>query len=250
VDNHFQGSARDTVHRVDGRRIVAMGGGGFLMEPENPLLDAFVLSLARSHQPRVCYLGTASGDPERDVAAFYRAFSALECRPSDLGLFERRVADLRAFLLEQDVVYVGGGSTANLLAVWRVHGLDRILADAWAAGIVLCGVSAGMNCWFEACVTDSFDLGRLAPLHDGLGFLPGSACPHFDGEEQRRPVFHGLVGSGELAGGWAADDGAALVFAGTELAEVVASRPGAAGYRVTRSAEGVAEERLPARYLG
>jgi peptidase E len=235
---------------MDRRRIVAMGGGGFQMEPENPLLDAFVLALSGAPRPRVCFVPTASGDAERDVAAFYRAFARFDCRPADLGLFERRVGDLRAFVLDHDVIYVGGGNTASLLAVWRAHGLDRVLAEAWAAGIVLCGVSAGMNCWFAESVTDSFDLDRLAPLKDGLGLLPGSSCPHYDGEAQRRPVFHRLIGAGELAEGWAADDGAALVFAGEELAEVVASRPAAAGWRVTRAGDGARDERLPVRLLG
>jgi dipeptidase E len=231
-------------------RIVAIGGGGFSMEPENPLLDRYVLSLARRGRPRVCFVPTASGDSEGYVSRFYRAFAAHDCRPVDLQLFERTVADLRAFVLEQDVVYVGGGSTANLLAVWRVHGLDRIVAEAWEAGAVLCGVSAGMNCWFEQSVTDSFDVARLAPLHDGLALVPGSACPHYDGEEQRRPTFQRLVSTGELADGWAADDGAALVFSAHQLEEVVSSRPGAAGYRVERAGGAVSERRLPARYLG
>ncbi|MBV8221021.1 MAG: peptidase E [Solirubrobacterales bacterium] len=236
---------------VDGGRIVAMGGGGFSMEPENPLLDDLVLSLARSPLPRVCYLPTAGGDNDRYIAMFYRAFVPRDCQPTDLRLFERSVGDLDAFVLAQDVIYVGGGNTANMLAVWRVHGLDRILRRALDEGVVLCGLSAGMNCWFEESVTDSFSLNELAPLHDGLGFLPGSACPHYDGEEQRRPVFMTLVGAGELAGGWGADDGAALVFKGTELEEVVASRPEASAVRVERTTGGdVTERRLPARYLG
>ncbi len=233
-----------------GGLIVAMGGGGFSMEPESPLLDQFVLSIARAARPHVCFLPTASGDAALYLRNFYRAFSRLDCRPADLSLFEREVADVEAFVLNQDVIYVGGGSTANLLAVWRVHGLDRILRRAWEAGIVLCGLSAGMNCWFEESVTDSFDLARLAPLHDGLGLLPGSACPHYDGEEQRRPTFRQLVGEGVLSAGWAADDGAALVFEGTELREVVASRPEARAYRVERSDRGVTETALTTRYLG
>jgi dipeptidase E len=233
------------------RRIVAMGGGGFSMEPDNPLLDDHVLSLARSPRPRVCYLPTAGGDDPGYIARFYRAFAPRDCQPSDLQLFERTIDDLEAFALGQDVIYVGGGNTANMLAVWRVHGLDRILRRAWDEGVVLCGLSAGMNCWFEESVTDSFSLDALAPLHDGLGLLPGSACPHYDGEEQRRPVFTTLVAAGELADGWGADDGAALVFAGTELEEVVASRPHAGAVRVERTAGGGAEERrLAARYLG
>jgi dipeptidase E len=233
------------------RRVVAMGGGGFSMEPDNPLLDTFVLSLARSPRPRVCFLGTASGDDVGYAAGFYRAFAALDCRPADLQLFARTVGDLEAFVLEQDVIYVGGGNTASMLAVWRAHGLDGILRRAWEEGVVLCGLSAGMNCWFTGSVTDSFGYSQLAPLHDGLGLLPGSACPHYDGEEERRPAFTRLVAAGELADGWAADDGAALVFAGTELEQVVVSRPHARGYRVERTAGGGAEERaLPARYLG
>jgi dipeptidase E len=226
------------------QRIVAIGGGGFSMEPENPRLDRFVLSLARSASPRVCFVPTASGDNDLYVANFYRAFAALDCTPSDLGLFDRTIDDLEAFVLGQDVVYVGGGNTASLLAVWRAHGLDAILRRAWHEGVVLAGVSAGMNCWFEESVTDSFG-SRLAPLHDGLGLVSGSACPHYDGEEQRRPAYRQLVTTGELRAGWAADDGAALVFAGTELAEVVSSRPKAAAYRVDR----VGDQRLAARYL-
>src|SRR4051794_5854243 len=216
---------------MEHRRIVAMGGGGFSMEPGNPLLDRFVLSLARSQRPRVCFLPTAGGDSESYVAAFYRAFAALDCRPADLGLFVRQVADLRSFVLAQDVVYVGGGSTANLLAVWRTHGLDRILREAWERGIVLCGISAGMNCWFAGSVTDSFDVARLAPLADGLGLLPGAACPHYDGEEQRRPVYARLVANG-FPSGVAAGDSVGLHYVGTELRGVVSAREGARAYRV------------------
>jgi|SRR5215217_4121854 len=235
---------------MERRRIVAMGGGGFSMEPDNPLLDLFVLSLARSARPRVCFVPSASGDADGYVAGFYRAFSALDCDPSDLQLFERRVSDVRSHVLAHDVIYVGGGSTANLLAVWRAHALDRVLAEAWHQGVVLCGVSAGMNCWFEQSVTDSFDVGRLAALGDGLGLLHGSCCPHYDGEEQRRPVYRRLVGDGELADGWAAGDGAALVFAGRQLEEVVSSRPEARAFRVERTGEGVLERPLDVRYLG
>lgn len=227
-----------------------MGGGGFSMEPQNPLLDRFILSLARREMPRVCFLPTASADSETYVLRFYRAFAELDCRPSDLPLFERQVEDLEGLVLAQDVIYVGGGSTANLLAVWRTHGLDRILERAWHEGVVLCGVSAGMNCWFSQSVTDSFG-SRLQGLSDGLGLIAASGCPHYDGEEQRRPVYQQLVGSGELMPGWAADDGAALVFHGSELHEVVCSEREARAYRLEPDGRGtVTETPLPARYLG
>lgn len=234
------------------RTIVAMGGGGFSMEPDVPLLDDFILHLARDRRgrqrPRVCFVGTASGDSDAYLASFYAAF-ARRADATHLALFDRKVADVEGFLLGQDVVYVGGGNTANMLAVWRVHGVDRALAAAWHAGVVLAGISAGSNCWFESSTTDSF--GPLAALKDGLGFLPGSHCPHFDGEALRRPTFHRLIAAGELPDGLAADDGAALVFEGPELREVVASRPNARGYRVGRGADGQAvETELPTRYLG
>src|SRR4051794_13750909 len=227
-----------------------MGGGGFSMEPDNPLLDDFVLSLARRTPARVCFVGTAGGDAPTYVTEFYRAFGARGCLASDIGLFERRIADLRAHVLAQDVVYVGGGNTASLLAVWRAHGFDRVLTEAWHAGVVLAGISAGMNCWFQQSTTDSFAPDEIAALDDGLGLLGGSACPHFDGEDLRRPTYHRLVSEGVLCDGWAADDGAALVFAGEDLQEVVASRPDAAAYRVERTADGVNERRIGARFLG
>lgn len=226
--------------------IVAMGGGGFSTDPDDPRLDDYILGLTGVARPRVCFVPTASGDAEEYCARFLDAFSG-RARPSLLRLFARDARDLRAQVLQSDVVYVGGGSTANLLAVWRLHGLGAIMREAWQRGVVLCGVSAGAICSFEACLTDSF--GPLAPLHDGLGLLPGSACPHYDGEADRRPAYHAAVADG-LPGGLALDDGAAARFAGTELAEIVASRPGARGYRVALHSDGVIETPLPARVLG
>ncbi len=232
--------------------IVAMGGGGFSMEPDNPLLDDHVLDLGRRaggrDRPRVCFVPTASGDSAENIAGFYSAF-ARRAEASHLALFARTIVDIPAMLREQDVIYVGGGNTLNLLTVWRAHGVDGALRRAWEAGVVMAGVSAGAICWFEGGTTDSF--GPLAGLSDGLGFLPGAFSPHYDGEPGRRPLFQRLVAEATLPDGYAADDGAALVFRDTRLVEVVASRTAARGYRVARGPGGDAvETELPTRYLG
>ena len=231
-------------------QIFVMGGGGFSMEPENPMLDDYLLSLCASgRRPSVCFVPTASGDADSYIGRFFEAFPASRATASVLTLFNREVADLRAFVLSQDVMYVGGGNTANLLAVWRTHGLDKVLAEALHEGVVLAGVSAGMNCWFESSVTDSFDTNASAPLHDGLGFLSGSACPHYDGESHRRPAYLSLVGS-ELPDGYAACDGVGLLFRDGRLSAAVASRPVAGAFYVSSSAAGVQERPLPVSYLG
>jgi dipeptidase E len=220
-------------------QVLAMGGGGFMMDPES-LLDDFLLSLTPAPRPKVCFLPTPAGDSERAIVAFYEAFLPRDCEPTHLRLFgmpERPAERLR----DQDVIYVSGGNTANALALWRLHGVDRALRAAWEESAVVGGVSAGANCWFEACVTDSFGP-ALDPLHDGLGLLAGSFCPHYDGDPERRPTYERLVGSGALRPGYAADDTVGVHFVDRELAEVVTEREGAAGYRLERSADGVAAE--------
>jgi peptidase E len=231
------------------RHIVAMGGGGFSMEPRNPLLDEFIVRLSGKRRPKVCFLSTASGDAEGYIVRFYRAMRRRGCRTSHVDLFRRTIVDPAKFLLGQDVIYVGGGNTANMLAVWRVHGIDRALRAAWRQGVILAGISAGANCWFEASSTDSFGP-TLAPLHDGLGLLPGSACPHYDGEKNRRPIFHRFIARGELPDGFAMDDGAAAHFVGRKFFEAVSSRPNAKVYRVFRRGRRAVEEVVDTRFLG
>lgn len=228
-------------------RIVAMSAGGFSDGPDNPLLDDYILSLAGRSRPRICFLPTAAGDDLGYVAGFFDAF-ARRAEAAWLPLFARRHADLRGMLLDQDVIYVGGGNTANMLAIWRAHGVDAILRDAWRAGIVLAGLSAGAICWFGQGVTDSFGA-DLAALDGPLALLDGSFCPHYDSEAVRRPRYHELVAAG-LPGGWGCDDGAALAFEGDALAEVVSSRPGAGAYRVDLVDGKVREVSLPIRFLG
>jgi dipeptidase E len=235
-------------------QIVAMGGGGFSMEPENPLLDDFILSLASRDPPRICFIPTASAESAAYIVRFYRAFSG-RAVPNDLTIFDPKglprqpasTSDLGNFLAEQDIIYVGGGNTANLLAIWRMHRLDKLLRDAWERGTILCGISAGMICWFNGGVTDSF--GGLGAIDGGLGLIDATACPHYDGEGERRPEYHRLVEKG-FQGGYAADDGAALHFRGEELVQVVSSRPNAAGYKVEMIQGSVVETRLETRFLG
>ena len=229
------------------RHIVAMGGGGF--SDDDPLIDDFILSLPGKDRPRVCFVPTASGDAAAYIERFYAAFTRRPCEPSHLPLFQPPYPPIGELLLSQDVVYVGGGSTANMLAVWRIHGIDDVLRRAWERGTVLCGVSAGGLCWFEAGVTDSLGP-ELVPLRDGLGLLAGSFCPHYDGEADRRPVYHRYLRDRRLPPGLAADDGVALHFVGMELAEVVCSRPGAAAYRVGADGDAVTETRIEPRVLG
>ena len=189
-----------------------------------------------------------AADDDWGVARFYGAF-ARSSEASHLALFWRTVEDVDAFLLDQDLVFIGGGNTVNMLAIWRQHGVDRALLAAWQAGVVMSGMSAGGVCWFEGFTTDSFGP-ELRAVRDGLGVLRGSFIPHYHGEAQRRPLYHRLVADGTLPGGYGVDDGAALVFRGTELSEVVSSQDGAAAYRVDRVDGAAQETRLPTRYLG
>jgi peptidase E len=217
-------------------RIVAIGGGGLVeQDGRHPMLE-HVVGLTGKDRPRLCYLGTAWGDASQWTAAFYDAVRDLDVRPSHLALFPQpNVPDVRAHLLAQDAVYVGGGSVANLLAVWRTHGLDATFREAWEAGVVLSGTSAGSICWFTGGTTDSFG-DDLKPVTNGLGLIPASNTPHYDSEERRRPTYQGLVADGTLDPGWAADDGVGLVFEGTTFVEAVAFTDGAA-WRVERDGE-------------
>ncbi|WP_406946251.1 Type 1 glutamine amidotransferase-like domain-containing protein [Halobacillus sp. SY10] len=220
------------------KQIIAMGGGGFSMEPENPLLDAYVLDQVEKERPKICFVPTASGDADSYIERFYEAFKE-KAETTHLSLFKLPTRDLRKFLLEQDIIYVGGGSTKNLLALWREWGLDEIMKEAWEQGVVLAGISAGAICWFDEGVTDSYG-DQLEPL-ECLGFLPGSCCPHYDGEEKRKPAYTSFIKDGSIRPGYALDDGAAVHFINTEPVKYVISREGAKGYYV-RVEDGEVEE--------
>jgi peptidase E len=208
--------------------VIAMGGFAL------PLAER-MLELTRRERPRLLYLPTAMGDTQTRIAEFYEWSRGLAAERDHLKLFGVP-DDPLGRIAAADAILVSGGNTANMLAVWRVHGVDRALREAWEAGAVIGGHSAGANCWFEACVTDSFGP-VLQPLNDGLGLLEGSFCPHWDGEADRRPTYLRLVRDGVLPAGIACDDGAAAWYEGTAFRGILSGLPGARGYRVTAEAE-------------
>jgi len=224
------------------RQVIALGGGGFSMEPENLALDRYILSQVGKSPPKVCFIPTASGDAENYIFRFYDSFSKLECQPSYLSLFRLPTADLEDYVLTKDILYVGGGNTRSMMALWREWGLDSILKQAYQAGILLAGISAGGNCWFEECLTDSIP-GQVL-VWSCLGILPGSFSPHYDGENQRRPAFHRLLLEGKINAGLAADDGAGVHFVDGQLYRAVSSRSEARVYRVSCQQDQVAEEEI------
>lgn len=235
--------------RHDDRLILAMGGGGFTMEPNNPLLDDYILSLARAPEPKILFLPTASGDTTAHINAFRDRFVGRPCIPEQLSLFRLRDSQrsLRETVLDQDILYVGGGSMRNMLAIWQAHGLDSLLVEAWRKGIVLAGLSAGAMCWFDAGVTRSS--GPPEPI-GGLGLLEGSLTVHADGEPERLPVWLAHLRGGSIPGGWAVDDGVGLLFRGLGLERIVSSRPGAGAQRVDAIAGELVRHRLEPDLLG
>jgi len=233
---------------LSSRQIVAIGGAGLSTEPDNLLLEQYLLKLANKENPKICFVPTASGDSQSYIDRFDTAFAQFPCTPSHLLLFRLHTADLRSFILEQDIIYVGGGNTKNLLALWKEWGLDSIIREAWERGVILAGWSAGSICWFEEGVTDSIP-GELTVLRC-LGFLQGSNCPHYDGEAERKPSYHRLLSKGLISEGYAADDGVALHFLGTQLDRIVTSRPQAKAYQLEKVGETVKESPLEPTYLG
>lgn len=226
---------------ADRPRQILATSGGFKGPSTGPYrahrggLINYALELTGVDRPKLCFLTTASGDNDAEIALYYNAFAGSDdAIVSHLELFMMpNHLDPRAHLLAQDVIWVSGGSVANLLAVWRAHGLDSVFREAWEAGIVLSGVSAGSLCWHVGGTTDSFGL-DLRPVTNGLALLPYSNGVHYDSEEQRRPLLHKLVGDGTLPNGYATDNGVGLHYIDTELHEAVSEKPGANAYLVER----------------
>jgi len=231
-------------------RILTLGGHDFTSRPPDRAVSELMLRLATERaggRPRICVLPTASGDPSEQIGRFYATFGERPCEPSDLSLFRlgRRPIALRDHLLAQDLIYVGGGSMVNLLAVWEAHDLSSILSLAWRQGVVLAGQSAGAMCWFEAGVTKS---SGKPEVEAGLGLLRGSLCVHYNNEPERRAAYLDAIGNG-TPGGYGLDDYAGLLWEGGGPPSAVTARRGARAYRVAASETGVIESPLPARFL-
>jgi dipeptidase E len=227
--------------------IVAIGGRGFY-GARDAALDRYILELAGKKRPRVCFVPTASGDAQANIRRVYRAVRRLGGIPSHLSLFAGPTEKYADYLCRHDVIFVGGGNTRNLLALWRLWGLDAAMRTAYRRGVVLSGVSAGAICWFQAGLTDSFP-GKLAALR-AMGWLRGSFCPHFDSEPARRPIFRKLIREGALPGGYATDDGVALHYVDGKLLRAVSARARAGAFELRRRAGKLEETALPIRRLG
>ncbi|CAB4686130.1 MAG: peptidase E [Actinobacteria bacterium] len=222
------------------RHIVGLGG--YPVPEGDRRLWKWVAGLTEKKNPKILFVPTAVGDQPEYIAWFEESHAEVG-QLATLPFFPFPPENLREFVLSHDAIHVCGGNTANALAIWRTHGFDAILREAWEQGIVLYGGSAGMICWYEAAITDSYGP-QLAGMRDGLGFLPGSACPHYDSEPLRRVRYRDLIDDGFPAG-IAADDGVAIHYVGTEIHEVVSVRENASAYLVSKDGEVV----LPARAL-
>ena len=230
--------------------VVAMGGGGFLRHGDASALDRYVLSLVDAPAPNVCFVPTASGDPQPSIDLFHRVFEALGCEHHHLSLFWRDEISVGDRIRDADVIYVHGGNTANLLALWRLHGLDAALEARRIddRDLVVCGPSAGGLCWYECGVTDSFGP-QLAPLDDGMAWVSGSFCPHYDEEPRRQPVYRELITSGRLPAGIAVDGGAATHSLDGTLHSVVAELPNATAHTLAMVHGALDERRLDVERL-
>jgi len=228
------------------RHVIAIGGGGFSMEIDNPLLDLYVLKASENKKPKICFVCTASGDAQGYIDTFYTAFKRYDCEPTHLSLFRGQFTNLQDFVLSQDIIYVGGGNTKNMLAIWKEWGLDKILYEAYSKGIVMAGISAGAICWFEKTLTDSIP-GQLTALN-GLSWIKGFCIPHFDGEAKRRPSTTKAIQENQIGkDGYGIDDGAAVHFINESYFQTVCSQQLKTSYQFAGGIEQKPEKSL---YLG
>lgn len=229
------------------KQIIALGGGMFSMEPENGLLDKYLLNSVPVTKPKICFFGTASNDGKEYIDMFYKFFRQKDCYPTHIEL-TTPPEDLEKKILEQDIIHVGGGNTKLIMETWKRTGVDKIMRKAWNKGIVLSGMSAGAICWFQDGITNPSP-GMLDRL-ECVGLLKGSFCPHYDDRPELRETFKTLIDDKTIGSGYGVEDGAALHFIGNELVRIVASRPGKTAFFVSKNKNTVTETKLDSIYLG
>jgi len=238
------------------KQIIALGGGGFAMEPDNPLLDKYILASAHNDKPNICFLATASGDNPGYIDRFYKCFDKLKCDPKHLSLFKIPTTDLEDFILTSDIIYVGGGSTTNMLLIWKHWRIDKYLTKAYENGTLLTGLSAGSICWFEEGVSEIIENPEIPPVNrhakiKALGLLKGSHCPHFDGEAYRAPIYKKWIIENKIQSGYAVDDGVGIHFVDGKFQKAVSSRPNAKAYYLSKTASNqLGSEVINPIYLG
>ena len=229
------------------RQIVALGGGMFSMEPDNGLLDKYILDLVPKERPKICFMGTASHDGKEYLDMFHNFFKNQQCEPSHLSL-THPPKDIEAFIMDKDIIHVGGGNTTLIIDTWKKFGVDKIMKKAWEDGIILTGMSAGAICWFDDGITNPSP-GVLTRL-PCLGLLNGSFCPHYDDRAELKSAFHKLILEGVIEEGFGVEDGAAVHFVGNEPIRVVTSRPGVTAYKVRKIRNKIVETAMKPVYLG
>ena len=226
------------------RQIFANGGRFYVDTWEDPKLQRHLLSLPGVKSPRICLLAGAVGDNPSAIEKFYRELGGYDCRLTHLNIYNPVTMDFADYFAGMDIVYVNGGSTRNLITVWRDWGIDQALRTAWEQGVVMSGTSAGMNCWFDACITDAYPP-EMLPM-TCIGLIAGSACAHYNQRPDRRPTFRRLLEEGVIPSpGYAADDDVTLHFIGDTLHEAVAAKPGMGAW----SLQGATETAIPVRLL-
>jgi peptidase E len=231
--------------------IFACGGGGFFPQPweTTSLMPEYLLKLAAAKNPKICWLGPASGESASNFETFARSWERYPVQVRHFNIYQPETLDFADYLMGMDIIFVGGGSTKNLIALWREWEFDKALRTAWQNGVVMSGSSAGLICWFQSGLTDSFPA-VLAPVK-ATGFLPGSVNPHYNVRPDRKSQYRKFIADGSLdSPGLALENDVGALYRGTQLAELVSSRKGAAAFKLTRTAGGYEESALPVRYLG
>jgi dipeptidase E len=223
------------------KQIVAIGGGGFSVTSKTTNIDKYILKLVKSKYPKIAFLAAASGDSTSYIRRFYDSFGQEDCLCSHYDIFKSNHVDIESYLLEQDIIYVGGGNTFNMITLWKARGLDNILKKAWDKGIILCGVSAGSICWFDSGNTDSF--GKLEKIK-GLGFLPYSNSPHYNSEADRRANFQDLITNKNIIGGYGVDEDVALHFVNNDLHKVIGQSDDCYAYKTYMNENKLIEEKI------